>query len=589
MRSRPKIDLLLTPAVAAPGARLVAETVLTATSETPIDFVAMRLTSKLYTAAAAGKSQLELASVLLDSEWRSKPTTLWRGEHRYRVAFELSDTLPATYAGPGASIDHVLGVHVSIPWWPDRIETFTVPIKPRASPAAPLPRPQFFASSPDGPRGNEPFMEVALETTQLAVGDVLSGSISLQNLRGRRIRGLEVALVEIESVRPTFAPREARRHVFHVSDVAPPEGQAVPFAVRLPDGSTPAFRAGALEVTSYLEVRAIVAWGPDILVRPPLVVTVPTSSPRATRGWVAPVGRERRALVWQRVSERAALSSAPDAERIQGRRGAVDIEIRSEQRDGDFWLVAKLAWPSLGLDLDVGERRWSDLLSLDVVKTGDAQADARFAVHAREHVQARAVVAVDLMTALLRFEDVKLGDASATLASRGTAHATEPVEAFVAAALHAVDAIAVAAARVPPPAALASHLLAWRAFADRLRGRLELGRMVIHDGVVDGDRVTVGTEWTRDGLVVGTCVRVPVDPPLQAPPTSPDDVALSPAARETWRALVASPHVVHVERDAIRVEMEGLLADPSLAMPIVELAVCLRRALTGLAIGGPFR
>jgi hypothetical protein len=590
VRSRPKVKLLLSPSFVTPGTQLLAETVLQARSETPIAFVSMSLCCKVFSAAGAGKSRAEQTTTLYLREWRSPAGTLTVGEHRHRVAFDLPDTLPPTYAGADANIDYVIRVHVSIPWWPDRVETFTVPVASADAPSPPPPRPQSFATSPEGPRGKDSFMEVALESTQLAAGEVLSGSVSVQNLRGKRIRGIEVAVVEVESVSlPTFGVREARRYAIRVRDGAPREGEAIPFGIRLPESATPTFRAGAIQVTSHLEVRAIVAWGEDIVVRPPLLVTPRASAPRSRRGWIAPVGRERRAIVWQRASQRASLVSDPDAERMYGTRGVIAIEIRTEQRDADFWLVAKLSWPSLGLDLDIGERKWSDVLSLDVVKSGDAQADGRFAAHAREHAQAREVVTPELMIALLRFEDVKLDDATATLATRGTAHATEPVEAFVVAVLHAADAIAAAADRVPPPVMLAPHVLAWRAFAERLRGRLELGRMHVHDGAVGRDRVTVGTEWTRSGMLVGTRVRVVVDPPLDAAPTSPEDVVLSRVARDAWRDLAARAHAVRVERDAVLVELEGKLADPNEAMPILELAVSLRRALAGLGGAGPFR
>lgn len=91
------------------------------------------------------------------------------------------------------------------------------------------------------------------------------------------------------------------------------------------------------------------------------------------------------------------------------------------------------------------------------------------------------------MNTLVQFDDVKVNDSSAILASRGTAHATEPVDAFVRFVLYAADAITSAAARVPAPLLLQPRLPAWRAFAERLRGRLELGRMFVHDGVVGLD------------------------------------------------------------------------------------------------------
>jgi hypothetical protein len=289
------------------------------------------------------------------------------------------------------------------------------------------------------------------------------------------------------------------------------------------------------------------------------------------------------------VAQSAGLISDLSVERMVGARGPVTIDIRTEQRDADFWLVAKLAYPCLGLDLHVAHFKWTDFLAPNVVKSGLSAADERFAAHAREPAQARAVVTPGLMTTLLPFEAIKVEDEVATLASRGTPHATEPVQAFVLAVMNAADAITLAAQRVPPPILFECDLVAWRAFADRLRGRLELGRMHVHDGVIGLDRVSVGTEWTRSGALVGTQIRVVVDPALAESPTSHEDATLSAAARAVWRDLIARDHPVRIERDAVLVNMEGKLADPATAMPILELAVALRRALAGIQGAGPFR
>lgn len=71
-------------------------------------------------------------------------------------------------------------------------------------------------------------------------------------------------------------------------------------------------------------------------------------------------------------------------------------------------------------------------------------------------------------------------------------------------------------------------------------------------------------------------------------PSSPDDPTVSAVARATWRDLVSRIHAVHVERDAVLVELEGRVADPGEVMP-VELAISLRRALAGIRGAGPFR
>ena len=590
MRSRPKVRLLLSPSLVTPGTKLLAETVLLARSKTPIDFVSMTMSCNLFVATGRAKSRAEHSSSIFQRKWRSEPAMLAPGEHRYRVAFDLPHNLPTSYAGTDARIDHTVRVHVSIPWWPDRIETFTLPVTWPDTPAPPPPRPQSFATSTEGPRGTKPFMEIALETTHLATGDVLAGSVSIQNLRGKNVRGVELAFVEVEEVTvPIFEVREARRFTIRIHDGTPREDEAIPFRVRLPEGASPTFRAGPIELTTHVEVRAIVAWGEDIVVRPPVHVTPRAAAPRSKRGWVAPVGRERRALVWQAEAQRADLVSDPEIERMAGHRGPIAIEIRTEQRDADAWLVANLGFPSLGLDLNIAHCKWTDHLAPNVVKSGHEAADARFAAHAREHAQARAVLTHELMRTLLEFEEIRVDDQTASLASRGTSHSSPAVEAFVSAVLNVVNELGFAAERVPAPSMFQGDLVAWRAFADRVRGRLELGRMHVHDGVVGTDRVSVGTEWTRSGVLVGTRIRVIIDPPLDAPPTSPDDPALSPAARAMWRDLLGRKYAVKIEPNAVLVDLEGKLADPNEALPTVELAVSLRRALAGIQGAGPFR
>jgi len=178
-------------------------------------------------------------------------------------------------------------------------------------------------------------------------------------------------------------------------------------------------------------VRAIVAWGEDLVVRAPLHILPRAAAPRAMSGWVAPVGRERRAIAWQSAAERIGFVSDPDAERMTSVRGGVAIEIATRQSDGDFWLVATLGYASLGLDLDLTRRKWTDRVALNVVKSGVPELDEHLAAHAREHAQAQAALTPALLTAVAAFEEIQVGDRSATLARRGTAHSFDTLTAFV--------------------------------------------------------------------------------------------------------------------------------------------------------------
>jgi hypothetical protein len=568
----------------------VCEAILNVRSRTPVDFVAMRLEGNLSTAIGAGSARSVYGERFYAKEWRSEPAELEKGEARHRVAFDLPPQAPPTYSGESASVLYTLAVHVSIPWWPDRHETFAIPVGFVPLTAGPA-RPITVATSTEGPVGTLPFLEMALAGTQLAVGDVLVGSVSVTNFRGRRIRAIDVAFVELEDIHlPHPAVREGRRYVLRVHEGTPPEGSAIPFRVRVPDRAVPSFGAVGFRVTTHVEVRANVAWGEDVVVRTPVEILPRTGSERsAGDGWVAPVGRERRALVWQSVCERTGLANDADAERMLGARAGVAIEIPTEQRDRDFWLVGRLGWPSLGLDLDVRERKWTDVLGGGTLGIGDAKSERRFHVRARDHAQARPVASGGLLPAFAAFGEVTLGDTGATVASRGTAHTVPTLLRFVSAVLAAADAAGAAQARVAVPAAFTDDEPAWRAFADRVHGRFEPGRVFIHDARLGTDAIALGSVWAEDGVLLGTTLRVGIDPPLPSAPTSSEDPAVSPVARATWKELASAVASVRVDAPEIVCELPGKLADPQTAVPTLELAAALRRALAGVTGAGPFR
>jgi hypothetical protein len=589
------VKVMLSPPVLLPGGRITTESILTVRSETPVDYVSMHLAGRVLTIVGSGNARSTHAADVYAKVWRSEPEKLAKGERRYRVAFDLpADALPS-YQGESARVTYTLTVHVSIPWWPDRVETFAVPVG-FAHDAVTAPaeaRPVTVATSTEGPRGTTPFLEVALSRTALAVGEVLVGSVSLANLRGRRVRGVDVAFVQLETLGfPGAQACEARRFALRVHDGAPQEGEAIPFRVRVPERATPTLAAPPFfHVTTLLEVRADVAWGEDVLLRTPLEIlpAADGSTAVAASAWVAPVGRERRTAVWQSVCERTGLANDPDAERMLGSRGNVAVEIRTEQRDKDFWLVGTLRWPTLGLDLSVRELKWTDALTGGVIEVGDAKADKRFAVRAREPAQAVAVVTSELLRAFLPFGEVTIDDAHATVASRGSAHSTASLATFASAVLFAADAAGAAGARVPVPAVFAPHEPAWRALAERLHGRFEPGRMFIHDARLGTDAVSLGAGWGPGGALLGTTLHVAIDPPLPRVPASPEDPEVSPAARATWKELAAAVGSVRVDAAEIVCELPGTPSDPQTAMPRLELAVALRRALGGVAAAGPFR
>lgn len=591
MRSRPELHVYLQPGVVGPGETLVVESVLTSKSETPIDFIEMRLTGTLLNSVGAGESHQEYRQVFYDRVWKSKEGKLTPGEHRFRVEYVMRGDAPPSYKGIAASIVYELDVHVSIPWWPDRRKRYVVPVKMPPITPGPDPRSGVFATSRRGPRGTEPFMEVALDATDVALGDVVSGRISLSNLGGRTVRGVDLSFVEMEAIKqPIEQTNERGRFRLRVHEGQPAEGEAIPFRVRIPERAAASFSAGAIEVRTHLEVRADLAWGNDVVVRAPLAIA-PAKRTDRHEGRVEPVGRERMLAVWQAAATKAGFVVAAGAETggdgMHGMRGAVRVRITSGHRDGDYWLVAELRFPSIGLDLDVTERSWRDVLALDAVKTGDEAVDKRFTIHAREQAQAKPFVDA-FIPKLVAFEDVKAGDDAVNVASRGSVHSTERVDAFLSLVLITADALDAARSLVGPPAVLAANVPAWRALAEQLGGVLELGRMHIV-GRLGTAAVEVFATWSPGGIVRGFSVVVPIDPVLAAAPASPDDPALSPSARAAWKTLLERTPLVEVRHDVVSALVEKKVDDPAEHMPLIEAAVALRRALAGIVAAGPFR
>jgi hypothetical protein len=248
--------------------------------------------------------------------------------------------------------------------------------------------------------------------------------------------------------------------------------------------------------------------------------------------------------------------------------------VQLEPRDGDMFVSAILAWPSLGIDLTVGRRGWTTLF------TGDH----RLAVRAREVAQADALLGAGLLDELGALDDVHVDDHGARLAQRGNAQVGDRLLPIVARYQAIARAVAAALPRVPPPAAMAAHLPAWEAFAARVHGRLERGSMWIR-GTSGTDAVEIGTLWGPKGEVAGTRVAVVLDPPMDV---DVEAATTSPAARDALQEL-AKQATTHHTPGALAVLLPEPLADPSTAEPWLEHLRRAARALRGQTGAGPFR
>jgi hypothetical protein len=572
---------------------LEVEVVLASHSETPIDFVEIRLEGReLLRFSHDANNHLLHAAVA-----RHGARTLGVGEHRLGARFELPPGLPPSYQGAAASVVYTLEVHVSIPWWPDRRERFMVAMAAAPEPFAPTPR--TIVSTLEGPRGTTPFLEAALESTTVEAGGDLAGAVSVANTRSARIRGVDLYLVCTERARAGTGVVEQRRVRWRILDTPPEEGKPIHFRVRLRPGIGVDMRKCHLfEATWHLEVVVDQFWGLDTKLRVPIhIVGAPAatvSGPRGARAreaepgrWVAPVGRERRALTWATIANRYGLTNDAEHERmvatIRGLTLAIELTLRG--REG-LYVVATMRWPNLGIDLSAERRSLADTLVRDV-HIGEGAAAKRLTVLAREDAQGRAVFDDEAVAAVAWFTEVHVDDDGATLASPGGAATVTQLDTFVQAALTAARALAFGIERMPAPAKMARAAAAWEAFAQRLGGRLDRGAMRIREGRVATETVELETLWTRRGEVEGTALRVALSPPLDTfEPSSP---ALSAQARELATAIVGEAKGTRFGPEALEALVPGPLEDPETVAPLLQRLVQLARAARGAPDGGPYR
>jgi len=449
MRSRPKVALFLRPATGAAGQSVRAELELDARSETPVEFVDLWLTG--VERAYRDESQA-YAQNIVSRRARFTPGKLVKGKQRFAADFALPAGAPPTYSGRWYATEYAFDVHVSIPWWPDRHARFALPVAPDPVPAEPV-RAQVWSSKSDGPEGKRPYLEVALAQPRIAPGEAIEGTIAVTNLRS--MRSLEVAFVAHEHLVLGGQTHDVEVHrlVARLPEKRE-EGVGVPFRVRFPKEAPPSFAARGMRLTWHLMVRAVVAFGEDVVMHLPIVVSqgrpgeVPDS--RRRRATVAaPVGRERRALLWRAAAERLELRNDEQRERMESAFGGVGLVVRLEQRPGgDLWVVGECTFrPALEAGLSLRERRWLDALAKEGLELPAALAK-RFFAEARDVEVARTLLA-ELGAALAPVEEVSLDDEGALLGMRASVQSTEALLERITPLVTAAQALGEARDRLP--------------------------------------------------------------------------------------------------------------------------------------------
>lgn len=590
MRRRPSITVLLSPGVPRPGDLLEVEARFESKSDTPLEKVTFELASveKIVIQQGRSTSSWRHEHVRLAAEVPGRPLT--PGLHSYRARFKLPVELPPQYWGRYGSIDHVLEVRAHIPWWPDRVGRYSVPVQqlPMNAPA----RPGVYVSEAGGPKGGEPYAEVSLASTTVEPGGEIEGTVAFTN--GEKERGVRVALVAFErlfasagffqggSIRETL---EVRRWNHVLSNGPPEEGRGLPFRIAVAPDTVPSFTGKICALEWAVEVISERLLSSRTLLRVPVLIVPRThAARRSSKAAVPAVGRERRAQSFQNVAARAGLSYNPDHDDLRGMAGSVGIRIAPETRpDGTLATVAHLSWPPLGMALRLGPSSWTHWLEGRLVEAGHPGFDRRFHVQSRFPAQARALLDAELCELVATFDEARADDEGATLAVSKVLVDEAPLGDLVTRAVKAARAFDAAFRRVPPPPALEPHAAAWQDFAARLGGRFEPGRGAILDATFGLERVEIATSWSEDGDPLNTAVRI-----LLTTRVDPD--AIVPAAR----ALALSLHEqtgahIAITADAVSASLPQLVSDPGSLEPLLEGLTRLAQAARGRGAAGPFR
>ncbi|XXT22317.1 hypothetical protein WME94_12220 [Sorangium sp. So ce429] len=585
MRSRPDIELRMSRTVH-PGDVVLVELVLRSRGRTPVDSIELHLEGMQ---VARVEERVLVPPHFLSLVARvAGETTLPDGEQRYRASFPLPPDAPCSYLGTRAEIRYGITLSVAIPWWLDVQESYEVLVSPR-----PVTRPARSPVAGTTARGDSPFVEVSLDDQVFAPGDEISGAVALGNVQGRSVRGIEISLVGVErllSADPGASNRATEAHRFTAFRRADSrdEGRELPFRFRIPRSIAPSFDAGWVALVWGLEVRVELARGDGIVHTTPLILGV-FDRPPDLGSMRRQIGSGRWRAVWDAVGARHGLSLDPLELRLTGAlagcAASVWIDAGSSSSGA---LMGELRWPSWGLDLDVGVKRFLLALSSE----DDEGFGRRYRVRGRDPGQVRAVIAGPLRRALLAFDDVRLDDEHVAVRSRTPGHDQPWLGAFLEHLAALAVEITAASARIPPPTPMAGMRPAWERFAAELHGRLEVGRMRIRDAQLDGATFHIDTCFERGLHPECSEVTLVLDPPLDAPldPDDPEQLrAASPGAREAVKRLRARARALRIAPHAIVVTVPAPLEDPATLRDLLGAQLHLAALLRGPRVAGPYR
>lgn len=600
IKTRPKIRLIL-PEWVHPGDRVIAEVLLDAKREVPVEFV--RCTLQGWQRSTWGSGNTARTSRLSVVGLRAEPAgpqTLPEGKTRLRCSFDLPADAPPSYSGSRASIEYTIEVHAAVPWWPDARERFVLMVHPRPAQARGTGK-SLHSTQPDGPVGDEPHIEFSLDETRIVPGDTIVGELALANVDHNRYRTARLSLVGRENVSSAdgsvLGSTVPWRYAIEVDVESAREGDPIPFAMKLPDDLPPTFSAKVTALSWRFEIEVKIAWGKALTALVPVEV-LPRASERSlpkSKNAAPVIGNPRIRAVWRDVANASALRFDEEASQLSGAVGDVNIAITREHRGtGGNFVKARLRYPSLHLSLDGGRATGLRRIFGRGVAIGHAGWDVEHYLAGREERQVRGFVAPlapilqQLLLADISDEEMVVEVRHAGVARASLGRFVDTVKALAASMENARRSI-------PIPAKMHDASESWNALAKELGGPLEKARMAV-SGRFEGAPAQVATEWSVDGEPLHTVIAIEIGEAIAEKAAfvwsegrllTGDLGELSQRARALVDQVTADALSLTVDPARIVLWAEAPIIDTDLALQTLARLAALAAALRGHM--GPYR
>lgn len=590
MRSRPTVRLWHGPNVV-PGAKVPVTLELNFKTETPVDSVAVELNGHEYAGAGSGNQHRSANWKSVSRVCALPRKTYEPGVYKYDLLFDIPEHASPSHVGTDVRIRYELFVRVAIPWWPDRTAAYDMPVGfPLMQPYPP--KPIIYTTRDQSVTSADPAIELSVDTMDASIDETISGQISVSDLGSRTCRGVDIAIVQLENLREPYAfTRSTTRFGWRIYHGRPPEGETLPFSVRLPHGLHPTFEGRLYGAGAILEVKCDIALGTDIVLRAPLVLHPPLATPRRlTQDLIQPVGSGRLHRVFSVVAGRLGLVYEQAGRSLNGRAAekanALTFTIGLQHEQDGYHRVARFDFAPLGVGFVIERKDTKNLFGLTA---RDAGAIPGYLVSARDPEQVqRLALAIGARAA--RYDHLEASDRHVRLSEKGDASTVQALSTFALQAINFANEIAESIAALPAPLGLGPHVPAWQAYAEQTGGAFTRTAMRIDGARVGFDGLRVETHFAVHGVPTDTTFTLTLDPPLSLPPGGFDvaSPSLSANARTLAKGLIAG-RGVEITDNEITASVPGAVPDPAVHGPLVDRLAALAAALRGQVAQIPYR